>query len=91
MALSRLALDRYIGEYQIRPGLDVRISRERDHLIGQETALPPVNLIADAENHFLAAAPNTQITFHLDPSGKATELVVSTGGVDITARRIGSP
>jgi hypothetical protein len=88
IALSPQILDRYVGDYRTGPDQVTHIFRKADGLYSQVTGLPPAELFAVSETHFLTRTSATQRTFRLGPSGRASEMDFGSGGMDMTAPRM---
>jgi gamma-glutamyltranspeptidase/glutathione hydrolase len=89
LALSSEVLDRYVGDYQLAPGIVATITRRGDHLFAERPGWPRAELFADAADHFFEKLGDIQVTFHVGPNGRAGELVVRQSGYDRTGVRIG--
>lgn len=81
-------LDPYLGEYEMRAGFVLTLSRENDKLWVQPTGQRRVELAAESETSFFFADADIQITFVKDASGKVTHLILGQGGVDTEAKKI---
>jgi CubicO group peptidase (beta-lactamase class C family) len=81
-------LDRYVGQYQLAPGVTLDIRREGDHLVGQPSGQSPARLFAESETDFFLKVVDASVTFECDGNGPATALVVHQNGRDTKAPRI---
>jgi len=91
LAFSPEVLDRYVGDYQLAPNVVATITRRGDHLFAERPGWPRAELFADAEDHFFEKLGDIQVTFHLGPTGRASEVIVRQGGYDRTGPRIEAP
>lgn len=74
--LDPAVYDKYVGEYEVRPGAVITITREGDRLYGQATGNPRAELFPASETRFFLRVAEAEIEFILDDSGKVTELVL---------------
>lgn len=80
--------DRLVGRYQLVPGFVITITREGDRFFLQATAQPKLEMYAEGPRDYFLGTVDAQVTFQLDPSGRATALVLHQNGADQLARRI---
>lgn len=81
-------LARYVGKYELSPGLlfDITISGGQLHLqLGDQPKFP---LFAETETKYFLEAVDAQISFRLDPEGKPVALVLHQGGQDQPAAKV---
>jgi serine-type D-Ala-D-Ala carboxypeptidase/endopeptidase len=69
-------LDRYVGQYELAPGVVVDISREGDRIWAQATGQSRVELFAASETKFFLKEAEVDLTFYQDESGKVTHLAL---------------
>jgi CubicO group peptidase (beta-lactamase class C family) len=81
-------LDKYAGEYAIRPGLVLTISRDGERLIGQATGQGKTELRAESETQFYVKEAEAEITFVNDDDGKVTKLILRQGGRETEGKRV---
>jgi hypothetical protein len=82
------SLDRYVGRYGEPPTLILTIRREGDHLSIQENDEPKQELFAESERKFFSKLNDDELTFQVDPQGRATAMVLHVNGKDIPLKRI---
>ena len=82
-------LDQYIGQYELRPGAVLTISREGNSLMAQPAGGRKVEILPSSETRFFVTAPALTLTFVKGPDGKVTHVVVSQGGTETQAKKIG--
>ncbi len=80
-------LDRYVGRYQLAPGVFFNLRRDGSRLLAQLTGQSYVEIFAESETNFFYKVVDARITFYV-AAGRATELVLHQNGVDQTARKI---
>lgn len=78
----------YIGEYEMRPGFNLIISREGDSLWLQATGQGRAQLFAESEKTFFLKDVDAALTFVKDASGAVTHAVLTQSGNDIEAKKI---
>jgi serine-type D-Ala-D-Ala carboxypeptidase/endopeptidase len=80
--------DGYVGRYQLAPNFILTISREGDRFFTQATGQPKIEIFAETEREYFLKVVDAQISFVIDGSGHATELILHQGGLYQRARRI---
>ncbi len=81
-------LARYVGKYELAPGLLFDITLADGHLQLKLGDQPQFPLFAESEAKFFLEAVDAQITFIVDAAGQPTALVLHQGGRDQQAARI---
>ncbi|HET9209436.1 MAG TPA: serine hydrolase [Thermoanaerobaculia bacterium] len=79
--------DAYAGEYELRPGFSIAISREGDRIFAQPTGQPRLELFPESETRFFLKDVDAQIEFVRGADGKVTGLVLHQNGRDLPGRR----
>jgi CubicO group peptidase (beta-lactamase class C family) len=87
VALDAAVLERYVGTYQLVPGVAFVITQQGTHLFAQLTGQGPAEIFPSAEREFFYKVVNAQITFEIEGSGPATALVLHQNGRDQRATR----
>ena len=87
ITLDAAVLDRYVGAYQLTPGIVIAVARREGHLFAQLTGQPEAEIFASSEREFFFKIANAQITFEVDTQGRATALVLHQLGRDLRAPR----
>jgi CubicO group peptidase (beta-lactamase class C family) len=87
VTVSPKILERYVGAYSFRPGMDMLVTLEGDQLVTQLGPQPKVPIFAESETSFFAKVVDAQIEFKVDATGKATALVLHQGPANIEAPR----
>lgn len=80
-------LDAYVGEYEIRPGIVLTVTKAGEQLMAQLTGQPKFDLFAESETKFFLKVVDAQITFVKDDGGKISHLILHQGG-NTQARKI---
>ena len=81
-------LDAYAGTYERQPGVELRVWRDGDRLMGQVTGQPAVTLTAIAETRFAVDGIAAQLAFGRDDVGGVTEVVIYQNATQTVWRRI---
>ena len=80
--------DAYVGEYELRPGFVLTMTRDGDRLMSQATGQSKVELFPASEREFFLKVVDAQVTFVRDQEGRVTGLVLHQNGRDTEARKI---
>jgi Beta-lactamase class C and other penicillin binding proteins len=81
-------LQKYVGEYELRPGFILTVTLDNDVLSAQATGQGKVKLVAKSEKDFhLEIAESIGITFNRDEKGEVTSLTLHQNG-DHPAKKI---
>ena len=80
-------LDRYVGRYQLAPGVFFDLRRDGSRLQAQLSGQSYVEIFPESETNFFYKVVDAQLTFHT-ADGRTTELVLHQNGVDQTAKKI---
>jgi CubicO group peptidase (beta-lactamase class C family) len=91
VALSPQVLDRYVGRYELAPGVFFSLRRESDRLMAQLTGQSYLQIFPESETEFFYKAVEAQITFVKDSQGRVTGLVLHQNGRDQNARKLQQP
>lgn len=85
--LDAAILERYVGEYRLRPDMSLRVSRAGDVLQLEASGQLPIEFYAESETQFRAAAVNAVIVFRA-VAGRPIELVVEQADRRLSATRV---
>ncbi len=92
VALDPAVLDRYVGFYQLAPGLQFTITRTGTQLEAQLTGQGRLPVFASSETEFFYKAVDAQLTFEPGAGGPAAAVVLHQNGRDLRApRAAGTP
>jgi CubicO group peptidase (beta-lactamase class C family) len=80
-------LAKYVGNYELRPGIFIAMSLDGDHLFTQLTGQPKFEVFAESEKEFFLKVVDAQLTFEMDSQGKVSYLVLHQNGRDQAAKR----
>lgn len=80
--------DRYVGEFELRPGFIVKFFRQGDKFMTQATGQAAFEVFAESETKFFLKAVDAQVEFVKDAAGKVTGMVLTQGGRKMPAKRI---
>jgi CubicO group peptidase (beta-lactamase class C family) len=81
-------LEGYVGRYGLPPNIVLTTTRSGDHLAVQENDEPVQQLLAEGPRAFFSETADDEYTFEVDAQGRATVMILHTGGQDIPIRRI---
>jgi CubicO group peptidase (beta-lactamase class C family) len=87
VAVTPAVLARYTGVYELRPGFDLAVTLEGDHLTMQATGQGKIRLFSESETKFFAKAVNAQVDFERNAEGSAAALVLHQAGRDTRAAK----
>lgn len=88
MDVDPTILARYVGKYELAPGLLFDIALDDGRLRLQRGDQPQFPLFAESEVRFFLDSVDAQITFIVDATGRPTALVLHQAGRDQQAARI---
>ena len=77
----------YTGDYELRPGFIITVSKEENRLMVQATGQQKVEVFPESETKFFYQVVDAQISFKKDAQGKVTGLVLHQRG-DHDAKKI---
>jgi CubicO group peptidase (beta-lactamase class C family) len=80
-------LDRYVGVYELQPGVTFDVQREGNRLTVQLTGQSRFTLSAESDTKFFLTVVDAQISFEVDDQGRATALILHQGGMDQRAAK----
>ncbi len=87
VSLPEVALERYVGRYEVQPGFVITVTRHERQLMAQATGQPRVEIYASSETEFFYRVVDAQITFHAE-GGAVTSLTLHQAGRDVGARKL---
>lgn len=89
IAQDSTLLERYVGDYELAPNVDLAITRSADKLYVRLTGQQRFRLYATSDSTYRVGAVDAQLSFHSDGAGRVTEVVLHQGGRDMRAPRRG--
>jgi hypothetical protein len=81
-------LEKYVGQYQLRPNFIITMSLEGGKLMMQPNRPQKVEMFATSETEFFLKAGNAQFKFVKDARERVTGLIFHLNGQDATAQKI---
>jgi D-alanyl-D-alanine-carboxypeptidase/D-alanyl-D-alanine-endopeptidase len=85
VALGPEVLAKYVGEYELAPGVTFKISQVGPRLFAQATGQPNIELFAQSAGEFSLSVGDSRVTFTADESGGITGLILRQKGRDTKA------
>jgi hypothetical protein len=73
-------LSKYVGTYEIAPGVNMMIRLVGDHLTTQLTGQQQLAIFAESETKFFLKVVDAQVEFFTDPGGAVTHAVMFQNG-----------
>lgn len=86
--IAGAVLEKYVGQYQLRPNFIITMSVEGGKLMMQPNSPQKVEMFATSETDFFLKAGNAEFTFVKDEQGRVTGLVFQLNGQNTTAQKI---
>jgi CubicO group peptidase (beta-lactamase class C family) len=80
ITLPAATLSKYVGTYEVAPGVQMTIRLAGDHLTTQLTGQPQFPIFAESEMKFFLKAVDAQVEFFTDASGAVTHAVMYQNG-----------
>lgn len=81
-------LDRYVGRYELAPGVFFNLRRDGGKLMAQLTGQGYCEIFPESETEFFYKVVNAQITFTNDAVRRMQSLVLHQDGRDQTAKKV---
>ncbi|MBA3827856.1 MAG: DUF3471 domain-containing protein [Taibaiella sp.] len=85
ITLSKDIVNKYIGNYEINPGLSIKTFTEGDGFYVQMTGQPKGIVDAVADNWFISKPYKVEFEFVNDKLGNCTKMVIHQNGQEIPA------
>ena len=79
--------DAYAGEYELRPGFTLVITREGDHIFAQASGQPKLEIFPESPTSFFLKEVDAQLEFVRGEDGKVTAVRLHQGGQVIEGPR----
>lgn len=86
--VSPAVYDAYVGDYELRPGFVMSVTREGDHLMTQATGQQKIEIFPLSETEFFPKVVEARIVFVRGADGKVDQLILKQGGRDMPAKRV---
>jgi len=87
IVLPPATLDRYLGRYQLAPGIFFTLRRDGAHLMAQLTGQSYFEIFPESETEFFYKVVNAQLSFVTNADGAVTGLVLHQNGIDQSATK----
>jgi len=84
---DKTALEQFVGEYPLVPGLVLTVTTEGGKLMGQATGQDKLELEKKSDLEFMISSVDAHITFVKDDKGMVTGLVLEQGGQRIESKK----
>ena len=81
-------LARYVGKYQLAPGLELSVTSESGKLMVQLTGQPAVRIYPDSDTKWHLRVVPAKLTFNVDDDGQCTSVELFQNGMRQTAKRL---
>ncbi|WP_026450339.1 serine hydrolase [Aequorivita capsosiphonis] len=81
-------LESYVGEYELKPGFVLNVTKEGDQLKAQATGQPAFDIFPKSETEFYLKVVTAQIVFNKNEAGKVESLTLFQGGQELLGKRI---
>jgi CubicO group peptidase (beta-lactamase class C family) len=88
VAVDENVLEGYVGEYELRPGFTITVTRSAAKLFMQATGQVMFEYLAASATEFFRTAGDIRVTFLKDPSGAVKGLMLYQDGFDREAKKI---
>jgi CubicO group peptidase (beta-lactamase class C family) len=89
ITLDPKVLGRYVGAYQMAPGVNMLITLENNQLSSQLTNQGALPIFPESETMFFLKAVDAQLEFPKDAGdGKASQVILHQNGRDMPAKRL---
>ena len=87
ITLPVATLSKYVGTYELQPGVDMMIRLDGDHLTTQLTGQQQFPIFAESETRFFLKVVDAQLEFVKDAAGAVTHAVMYQNGRNREVRR----
>lgn len=88
VAVDEATLDKYVGEYELRPGFTLTFTREDNRLFTQATGQARFELFAESQSKFFLKVVDAQVEFVPDADSYVNKIILCQGGQILEAKRI---
>lgn len=79
----------YVGQYELEPDRVMTVTTESDRIFTQWAGQNQIELFPESSTQFFTKLIDSQCTFVVDETGKATQVVIHQGGRERVAYRVG--
>src|ERR1700733_11248153 len=88
IAFDAKNFDKFVGYYQMGPGLFAHVYRNEDHYFFILTGQPPLEIFPESDSKFFLKVVPAQISFDTDARGQVTQLVFHQNGMESAAKKV---
>jgi len=88
IALPIAALSKYVGTYEVAPGVNMVMRLDGDHLTTQLAQQPQIPVFAESETKFFLKVVDAQLEFFTDANGAVTHAVMFQNGRERKVMRL---
>ena len=81
-------LETYVGNYELKPGFVLTVTKEGNQLKAQATGQPDFEIFPKSETEFYVKVVAAQITFNKNSTGVVESLTLFQGGQEIVGKKI---
>lgn len=81
-------LETYVGNYELKPGFVLTVTKEGNQLKAQATGQPDFEIFPKTETEFYVKVVAAQITFNKNSAGVVESLTLFQGGQEIVGKKI---
>ena len=81
-------LSSYVGQYELRPGFVLTVSKEGTQMKAQATGQPVLDIFPKSENVFYLKVVEAQLTFNKGIDGNIESVTLLQGGQEMTGKRL---
>ena len=81
-------LSSYVGQYELRPGFVLTVSKEGTQMKAQATGQPAIDIFPKSENVFYLKVVEAKLTFNKDTEGNIESVTFLQGGQEMTGKRL---
>ena len=86
--LDPARLDALVGQYALAPMFVLTVTREGDGLYVQATGQQKLPVFPESDTSFFYRVVDAQVSFDLDATGKATQIVLHQNGREVPGKRL---
>lgn len=90
ITLAPEQLERFVGRYELAPGVEMTITREDGRLFAQLTGQPRAEIFPETETSFFYRIVDAALEFRTDDQGRVHSLVLTQFGTEQIARKLDS-
>lgn len=87
ISLRTETLQRYVGQYELRPGFILTVTLEDGKLMTQATGQPKIPVFAESERRFFPKVVDATLEFEVNTAGEVTAVILDQGGMRIRGPR----